>query len=190
MGSSWELPWPTTRIDKEDQLRGVEITLPKLSCKYGTFQVRRDGTDRIGRKKYNNRVGKQTDLGDLEIHLWRELVKRTIEASGEKELYKHLLAWEMKHNYAGRDKEDLEDHTMELFAFRIFDNPLWVDFVPFNRKYRPEYLESIDMVTAVNTCCSEPYQMPRERLEQDKSGVGCCGHCGRHTPFKLIGGQS
>ncbi len=190
MGSSWEIPWPTIRIDKEYQLMGVEITLSKLSCKYGTFQVRRDGTDRLGRKRYNNRVGKQTDLGDLEIHLWRELVMRTIEALGEKALYKHLLAWEMRHNYAGRDKEDLEDHTMELFAFRIFDNPLWDDFVPFNRKYRPEYLETIDMVTAVNDCCSKPYQMPRERVEENQSGVSCCGHCGRHTPFKLIGGQS
>ena len=189
MGSSWEIPWPLTRIDKEEQLKGVEITLPKLRCKYGTFQVRRDGTDRLGRKKYNNRIGIQTDLGDLEIHLWSSLLRKAIEQSGEKALYNHLLAWQKQHNFVKQSKEELEEQTMDLFAGRIFDNPLWVDFVPFNRKYRPDYLATIDMVTVVNTCCRKPYQIPSERYEQIQGKDSCCEHCGRHGPFQLIGGE-
>ena len=187
MGSSWKIPWSITRIDKEDQLRGIEITFPKLLCHYGTFQVRTCGTDRLGKRKYNNRIGIQTDIGDLEIHLWRDLVMKLIEETGEKAMYQHLLVWVMKHNVVQQSKEDIEDYAKELFVSRIFDNPLWVDFVPFNRKYRPNYLESVDMVTAINTCCNKQYQIPLERLNHIQNDVTCCGHCGRHTPFKVIG---
>ena len=189
MGSIPQIPWPLTRIDKEDQLRGKEISLPLLAVHYGTFQARSSGTDRIGRRKFNNRIGKQTDLGDIEIALWKSLVMKCIEKAGEKALYQHLLAWTINHNYVQQSKENIEEEAMELHTCRIFDNPLWVDFVPFNRKYRPEFLVSIDMVTAVNTCCNKPYQLPRERLEHIQNGTTCCGHCGRHTPFKVIGGN-
>ena len=190
MGSNWEVPWPLVQIDREDQLRGQEITLSKLHTRYGTFTSRRDGVDRVGRKKIICRVGKQTDLGDIEINLWKKLLKAAIEESEEKPLYRHLFAWELQHNYAKESREEVEEAAMDLFAGRIFDNPFWVDFVPFNRKYRSDYLASIDMVTAVNDCCSKPYQMPRERLEENQSGISCCGYCGRHTSFKLIGGRS
>ena len=186
MGSSWKIPWPLICIDKEEQLAGVEITLPKLHSHYGTFHVRAAGTDRVGRKKYNNRVGKQTDLGDLEIHLWTSLLRKAIEQSGEKALYNHLLAWQKQHNFAKQSKEELEEQTMDLFAGRIFDNPDWVDFVPFNRKYRPEYLATVDMVIVVNTCCNKPYKIPSERLEHIRGKDSCCEHCGRHGPYRMM----
>lgn len=190
MGSNWEVPWPLVQIDREDQLRGQEITLSKLHTRYGTFTSRRDGVDRVGRKKIICRVGKQTDLGDIEINLWKKLLKAAIEESEEKPLYRHLFAWELQHNYAKESREEVEEAAMDLFAGRIFDNPFWADFVPFNRKYRPDYLASIDMVTVVNTCCSKPYQIPSERYEQIQGKDSCCEHCGRHTSFKLIGGRS
>ena len=186
MGSSWKIPWPLICIDSEEQLKGKEITLPLLRVRYGTFHVRAAGVDRIGRRRFNNRIGKQTDLGDLEISLWKRLIKKAIEESGEMELFHHLLAWELQHNFAKRSKEDVEENAMDLFAGRIFDNPLWVDFVPFNRKYRPAYLVTVDMVTVVNDCCKKPYQIPRERLEHILGKDSCCEHCGRHSQFEIM----
>lgn len=91
MGLSWKLPYPLTRIDREEQLKGEEITLEKLRLKYGTFQCRCVGLDRVGKKKYNSRVGIQTDLGDIEIQLWKDLVLRLAEKAGERALFQHLL---------------------------------------------------------------------------------------------------
>lgn len=36
MGSRWGLPWPTTTIDRIEQLGDVEFTFEKLRKKYGT----------------------------------------------------------------------------------------------------------------------------------------------------------
>ena len=68
----------------------------KLRRKYGTFQSLCVGLDRIGRKKYNSRVGLQTELEDTEISLWRELVKKTIAATGKKPV-QLLLVWVSTH---------------------------------------------------------------------------------------------
>lgn len=189
MGSNWKIPWPQTCIDKEEQLIGVEIKLPQLAVHYSTFRVRRAGEDRLGKRKYNNRIGKQTDLGDLEIQLWRKLVAEAIEKSGQKQLYNHLLAWIKIHDYAHLSKEEREDHAMELFTYEIFNEPLWVDFIPFNRKYRPEYLDTVDLVTVVNPCCRKPYQIARKMYEAYLGKECCCEYCGRYTPFRIVGGR-
>lgn len=189
MGSSWKIPYPLTRIDKEEDVKGQIITLENLSSHGGTFFVRRKGEDRIGRRIFDNRIGMQTNLGDIEISLWKSLVKRTIEQMGEKQMFNHLTVWATQHCKWLHSKQEIEEYALELRAARIFDNPLWVCFVPFNRKYRPEYLTTIDMVTVVNTCCNMTYQVPRERLEHIQGKESCCEHCGRHGPYKLIGGE-
>ena len=86
MGGIPKISWPLIQIDREEQLKGEIITLEKLRRKYGTFQCRCVGLDRVGKKKYNSRVGMQTDLGDIEIHLWKELILKCIEQTGEKAL--------------------------------------------------------------------------------------------------------
>ena len=67
MGSRWGLPWPTTTIDRIEQLGDIEFSFEKLRRKYGTFRSYSNGTDRLGRKKFRSRVGVQTDYGDIEI---------------------------------------------------------------------------------------------------------------------------
>ena len=69
MGSKWSLPWPTTTIDRIEQLGNIEFSFEKLSKKYGTFRSYSNGTDRLGRKKFRSRVGVQTDYGDIEVTL-------------------------------------------------------------------------------------------------------------------------
>ena len=74
-----ELSWSTTTIDKIEQLGNIEFSFEKLSKKYGTFRSYSDGTDRLGRKIYRNRLGVQTDYGDIEVTLWCILVHTLIE---------------------------------------------------------------------------------------------------------------
>ena len=90
MGSKWSLPWPTTTIDRIEQLGNIEFSFEKLSKKYGTFRSYSNGTDRLGRKKFRSRVGVQTDYGDIEVTLWCELVRNLIEQYDEKKLFNHL----------------------------------------------------------------------------------------------------
>lgn len=190
MGSSWKIPYPLTHIEKEEDLKGAEITLENLRSRGGTFAVQCKGVDRCGRKIYNNRIGMQTNLGDIQINLWKSLVRRAIEQLGEKAMFNHLLVWASLHCKWLHSKQEVEQYALELHASRIFDNPLWVDFMPFNRKYRPELLQTVDTVTVVNTCCNKPYQIPRERYEDIKGKASCCEHCGRHGPYQLAGGMA
>lgn len=189
MGNNYALPYPTTCIDRAEQLRECAITFDALRLKYGTFRPRSNGFDRHGRKKYNSRVGIQTDLGDIEESLWLQLVAKLIEDMGETALLNHLRVWIIKNAKWLKTKPAIEKYALELHMARIFDNPLWESFVPFNRKYRPDYLASFDLATVVNTCCNKPYQITMRRLNCIQGKDSCCEHCGRSGPFKVIGGN-
>lgn len=95
MGSNWELPYPTSTVDKIEQLGDAELSFEKIRKKYGTFRTYSNGTDRLGKKKYRSRVGVQTDCGDIEITLWCELVHKLIDEHNEQELFNHLKVWVM-----------------------------------------------------------------------------------------------
>ena len=168
MGSKSNNRYPTNIIiDRCEQLGNVELTFIGLSKKFGTFRTYNDGTDRLGQKKHRSRVGVQTDYGDIEVTLWRELVHTLIEQHNERKLFNHLKVWFMKERKWLTDKLEIERNVLELHACRIFDNPLWVDFVPFNEKYRPEVLEKTDLVWVVNDADSTPQRIPREKMERD-----------------------
>ena len=186
MGTIPRIPWPLIRIDKEEDLAGKEVTLPLLSEHYGTFQVRSTGTDRIGRRKFNNRIGIQTDLGDIEIHLWKNLVLKCIEKAGEKTLYQHLLAWTMKHNIVEQSKEDTEEDAMHDFIRRHFDDPQWEHFIAFNRKYRPEFLSQFELVRIKHLCCNYIEEATRARADQLKETELRCRRCSKTAPYKIL----
>lgn len=113
------------------------VTFSDLRIHYRTgraYLIRQEGRT----KTYGYRKGMQTDLGDLEENTWVQLVSGLIQTSGEQQLQKDLLEWEQEHNYCHNSRKEMEIHVLELYTDRIFDNPLWVDYIPFNRKYRPE----------------------------------------------------
>ena len=86
------------------------------------------------------RVGMQCNLGDIEVSDWKAMVRDLVVQTGEQELFDQLLTHMKEHNYAKLSKSELEQEVLELHAARIFDNPLWVDFIPFNKRFRPEVL--------------------------------------------------
>lgn len=190
MGNIPNISWPQTRIDKEEQLKGEEITLEKLQRKYGTFQCRCVGLDRVGKKKYNSRVGIQTDLGDIEIQLWKELVLRCIEQAGEKALYQHYLVWTIKHDITDCSREKIEEDVLDRYILRFFDDPRWGDFIPFNRKYRPEFLANFELAKTKQLCCGYTEEVTRLWLDQLRVSELRCRRCGKTAPFSVIGGKS
>lgn len=184
MGSNWELPYPTSTVDKIEQLGDAELSFEKIQKKHGTFRTYSNGTDRLGKKKYRSRVGVQTDCGDIEITLWCELVHKLIDEHNEQELFNHLKVWVMNNCKWLTDKQDIERETLELHASRIFDNPCWIGYMAFNQKYRPEILEGADLVWAINQNHPIPQRIPREKMERDNATSSHCYICGEWREVK------
>lgn len=189
MGTKWGLPWPTTTIDKIEQLGDAEFTFEKLSKKYGTFRSYSNGTDRLGRKKFRSRVGVQTDYGDIERSLWCELVRKLIEQHNEKEIFNHLKVWVIKSNQWLTNKPEVEIEALELHACRIFDDPCWHGYVKFNEKYRPEVLKNADLVWVVNEINPAPQRIPREKMERDNATSFHCHVCGKWRELENYKGE-
>lgn len=97
---------------------------------------------------------------------WCQIAEALINRKGESALLKSLIEWETNHNYAHASKEVVRKEALQLHVARLFDNPLWVHFVPFNRQYRPEVLETAHLVTVVNECCNTPGEVTQEQVDQ------------------------
>lgn len=108
-----------------------KLTHSDLRAHYGTGQaVLLSGSGRD--KKYGYRNGIQTDIGDIRSDIWCQLAHELVIRSREEKLYANLVSWEKDHNYCCRTKAELEQHTLELYAARIFDNPKWIDYEAFS----------------------------------------------------------
>ena len=161
----------------------LPITFKTLRVHYGTgrsFLIRADGRNKV----YGYRKGVMTDLGDLEVQEWERLAKELVRTSKEQQLYQNLLEWEKEHNYCGRSGKELETEALELHMLRIFDDPLWVDYIPFNRRYRPKVLDPLELVWVKTACCGIPGEVTKERLAHDKERIPC-PVCGRWSEFQL-----
>ena len=88
-------------------------------------------------KKYGYRHGVATPIGDIEINLWCELMKELIVQNGDSELFRQLFEWIQNCPPAGSTRQNREQYALRYFSLNLFDNENWVDFVPFNQKYRP-----------------------------------------------------
>lgn len=130
---------------------------------------------------------KQTDIGLLEEGIWRELVRKAIISADETHLYQCLLEWEQEHCYWLRTKQQFEDYALGLHSRRIFDDRLWVSYVPFNQKYRPEHLEGLPLHWVENECCHVPGQVTEEQLQRGLASKTIhCANCGRWSAFTII----
>ena len=138
-------------------------------------------------KVYGYQNGIMTDLGDLDQEEWTRLARQLIKDSGEEKLQANLLEWTKEQIHWLHRRQEQEQYALELHMLRTFDNPAWVDYVPFNRRYRPEVLETARLVWILTECCQTPGQVTLELLQ--KAGTGseatiCCPICGRHSRFR------
>lgn len=116
------------------------LTFAQLRLRYYTgrsYVILGSGRDR----KCGYRQGCMTEIGDIEIFQWRELIRYLIERDGELHLQQNLLGWVKEKCPWIHTKQEWEDYALELHAARIFDCKDWVDYVEFNKLYRPEALQ-------------------------------------------------
>lgn len=167
------------------EARQEDITFENLEYKYGTgraYTISGTGRDRVT----GYRAGVQTKLGDIEISEWMDLIRGLIERSGEQKLNAALVEWLTEHNYCRASKSKITQKALELHSMRIFDNPSWVDFLPFNERYRPEALVGVEMVDVLPVCCEKWGRVTKRQVENGRRASGSrvsCPICGRFTEY-------
>lgn len=124
------------RIDDE-RFATENLSCEDLRVHHRTGQnVHISGSGRNRVTKYRFCV--QTNIGDVEISVWMDLMRRLIIHLGETKLQEQLQQW-VKENCAWvHTLEQVEQRSLELHAARIFDNPAWIGYIDFNRRYRPD----------------------------------------------------
>ena len=91
-------------------------------------------------KKYTYRHGVSTKLGDIEETVWYEAMNRLIERSGELELLQSMTEWVADNTPWLRTDKERHKEAVILMSYRVFDDPKWMGYEEFNRRYRPDYL--------------------------------------------------
>ncbi|MFR6041929.1 MAG: hypothetical protein ACLUHL_11220 [Dysosmobacter welbionis] len=74
---------------------------------------------------------------------------------------------------------------MHKYSMSLQDWPEWVDYIPFNRKYRPQVLEQAHIVTVFNACCGKPGEVTQEQIDRAWRGQIACPCCGRWSLFSI-----
>ena len=122
------------RVATADQLAD-SVTFEDLSVHFFTGKaVLLSGSGR--NKKYAYRNGVMTDVGDIELSRWCELVRCQIEKAHEQTLHEQLLKWVKDCCPFQHTRDEIETYALELHAARIFDNPQWAAYDVFNQRYR------------------------------------------------------
>ena len=63
-----------------------------------------------------------------------------IEWKGEQKLQENLLTWVTNKYPWFHMEREIKHYALCLHVSRIFDDEEWVDYIPFNKEYRPEKL--------------------------------------------------
>ena len=128
------------------------------------------------------------DIGIFKAYFsaWYQAAEALIQKAGEQKLLEALTDWESRHNYAKDSARTVRHKALQLHISRIFDNPRWVNFIPFNREYRPEVLEHARLVTVINECCGKPGEVTQEQIDGACTGTVACPHCGRWSSFSIV----
>lgn len=134
-------------------------------------------------KTYGYRNGVQTNLGDIEISDWIHRVQSLIAEYDEGALHGDLLQWLREHNYTKDSEKELRFEALKLHAMRIFDDPEWVDYIPWNRRFRLGTLDESRFVWVETACCHKPGQVTREQINRAYQHTICCPHCGRFSEY-------
>lgn len=137
-------------------------------------------------RKYGYRHGVKCNLGDLEESDWLQQMKDLIHRSGEDELQRQLLQWCREHNFAKDTEKELQFYAIELHGSRIFDNERWVDYLAFNRRFRPEVIDPAKLRWIRTVCCNTPGQTTIKLIEEIYDGRTSCPICGRWSPFEVL----
>ena len=130
-------PGEVILIDGHEHLVS-ELSFSDLRVRFWTGRAIHHSGDKAS-KPSGYRHGVMTKLGDIDLPTWEALIRDLIHRSGEDELLSALTEWAADTPWL-HSKHEIERYALELHASRIFDDPAWVCYSAFNRKYRPELL--------------------------------------------------
>ena len=167
---------------------GVEfssITYEDILWQTGVFRYERTGSGRDKITFYWNAV--KTKLGEIEEKNWCRLAEALIERENETQLLKDLIQWCTEHNYVKASAAEIRKDALQLHVARFFDDPQWIDFIPFNKKYRPEVLETANIVFVRNECCQKGGPVTQEQIDRSHAGTIACPFCGRWSRYIVLG---
>lgn len=173
-----------------DSLSGIDLSTLSLSdvCwLVGSGISISSGSGRD--KKYSYRNGAITNIGDIEEHIWYQIVEQIAQRDSEIWLVDALAAWEKEHNYTCISPSKIREEALRLYSVRIFDQPEWVHYIPFNRRFRPDILAGAHIVTVVNACCKKRGEVTQEQIDRACGGTVACPHCGRWSEFSIVRGE-
>lgn len=176
------------RIDSLDGIDLSTISLSDVRWQIGSGIAISSGSGRD--KKYRYRNGVITNIGDIEEHIWYQLVEQIAQRDNETWLVDALAVWEAEHNYTRRSPAQIREEALELYSMRIFDQPEWVVYIPFNRRFRPDVLDGAHIVTVINDCCKKPEEVTQEQIDRAYGGTVACPHCGRWSTFSIVSGEA
>ena len=123
--------------------RVSELSFSDLRYRFSTGRAVKTPSDK-GSKATGYRTGVLTGIGDLELSVWETLIRALIERSGEEEMLTALIEWVSENCPWLHSSHAIELYALELHSGRIFDNPAWIAYKEFNKKYRPEYLKETE----------------------------------------------
>lgn len=173
----------TLMIDSIDQIDLSTVSISDIRWKIGTFHPFSSGFGRD--KKHWSRSGALTSTGDIEESVWYKAAEYIAKRDGELWLVDALTEWEHDHNYRCLKKAELREEALVAYSHRLFDHPRWVDYIPFNRKYRPKELETAHIIPVITACCKMRGETTQEQIEGAYQGKLSCPHCGRWSEYVI-----
>jgi len=157
---------------KADYVNLSEATYSDIRSLANIGQAWAEGKGKDKIRGYNNWI--RTRLGDFVLAEWIKLAKTLISKNNENELFLNFKEYYSKIKWAD------EQYILNCFVERLFDNDLWVGYIPFNQKYRPDIIKDMAFVSVKNECCDEFGLMTIARYESDKK-ENYCPVCGRFS---------
>ena len=156
-----------------------DLTFDDIRIHYGVGKSLSEGQGRY--KKHSYWSGVQTNIGEIELSEWTVLAREFVEFKGERALFEQILEYTNSCKWLKRSDEK-KQYALELHCARIFDKPGWVGYLSFNRKYRPECIQTESIITIIPECCQESGEIMRQQLWNNRAP---CPHCGRSTEYKF-----
>lgn len=165
-------------MNKRKKAEG-ELTFEDIRIHYFTGQsilISSEGRN----KAYRYRNGVATNVGDIQIDEWVRIARQLIVRYGEQELFHQLAEWAKEHCPWARNASESERIALEYHVTRMPDNPLWCDYIPFNRKCRPEALLKAGILQVQCVGCGNTFELTAAQYKNIflcGDGKRYCEHC-------------
>ena len=141
-------------------------------------------------RRSSYRSGFMTNLGDIEHSVWMRLAEKVIELAGETKLFQHMNEHLKQDSFPWiKSREERWETALEYHCARLFDSPLWIDYISFNREYRPDVLERANIIWIAYSCCQLPFEVTQQRYDSYfhiQAIYNRCPFCGQESEHKVV----